>query len=1513
MADLKNVVLLFNNTLYKEIDIDSYESNELLFGNFDTADIYIKLDVNLKFSFKLLKNNDYWEISDGENVYFLINSIKVNRKKLVHGDQISVKLTSNKLELFKINFFIDFSSGKENYDKIVYFENKDKISIGSDDSNDICITDKLVDKHHCSIKLSNGIYTLTDENSRYSVYINGKKVNSIAKLSINDFIIICGYKFLFMGDRLLINNYSNMIIINGLKVGLNKAAKTSLQYPEFIRNARYMYNLPEEKVKLIAPPKKDKKPSFEMFLSVIPTIGMMILALSLRGGGTSSIYYVGMVVIMLISTTLMFVIRYRKTNQKLKERNKNYISYMNKQEKKIANLYNEQRRISNILSPNIEESIDIVNSFNNRLWEKDLNDDDFLSITLGKGTVGTSFEVEIPEEKWGETEDDLILMPRKIKEKYESLDDMPINVNLYEEKGVAIVGEKRFLNEFIKSIIIQIVTFQYYEDVKIALVCPDEDRKYWDWMRWLPHVWSDDKKVRFLGLGETASHNIMSVLAKYLEAYKEAASSSGSKKVKSKPHFVFIVTDPELLQQEKVSKYLDDVDCEGCTPIYLYEQFEKTPKNCTALVKLKSSEDGELIHFSNAEKITEFKYSLASLKDYESFARRIAPIYVRKSYTDNSLPKSITFYDLYKVNSSREIPILRSWNNNAVYKHIKAPLGVDTAGNIISLDLHEKYHGPHGLVAGTTGSGKSELLQTLIASLAINYHPHEINFILIDYKGGGMANLFEKLPHLVGTITNLDGRGINRSLVAIKSELKRRQMIFKKAEVNHIDSYIKLYKDGKVSEAIPHLIIIADEFAELKRDQPEFMQELVSTARIGRSLGVHLILATQKPSGVVNNQIWSNSKFKLCLKVQDASDSKEVIKSDLAANIVEPGRAYLQVGNNEIFELFQSAWSGAKVYEDDNLSKNDIEISKVSIEGIREVIYSSANKDEDRPFITQLDDVINTVAYVCRKNGINRLPGPWLPELKKLIYLEDLLIQSEEDTSDNITCKVGFIDDPEGQKQYPLELDLTQRGNILIIGGSGYGKTTFIQTVIMSLARKYSPKEVNMYILDFGTRVLKTYEELPHVGGVVLKDDEEKLVRLIRLLRKEIENRKNLFSKVGAVSLKSYKEATGAELPQIVVLIDNFIGLKEMYDSMEDEIGFIAREGLTLGISTIVATNAYGNIRYKIISNFNDFFAFTCQDNSEYSSMFGSYKVSPSDVKGRVLCKYDRIMEAQICMPIKQDNYLEGVRKLKEFIKESNEKFDNRAKKIPSMPAILNRAYFNSFNLKSNVVPLGISYEDIEEEFVDLNENQFVIVTGAEKSGKSNFLKCVAANLEGENSITYIIDSSKRALRNTSEMNNVKYLNTPNDVEAALDEIRTELENRSEVMKEKLFANDDKFDAYTEFKKLTVIIDNVKDFVSYCSKEYIQVINDLMVKYKDVNVSLFICGVDSEIKDLQFAQPFIKKIKEYQYGICFGDLENQKIFDVFLKYGRKKEKLSIGDGFLIKKGKFKLIKTPNFD
>ena len=401
---------------------------------------------------------------------------------------------------------------------------------------------------------------------------------------------------------------------------------------------------------------------------------------------------------------------------------------------------------------------------------------------------------------------------------------------------------------------------------------------------------------------------------------------------------------------------------------------------------------------------------------------------------------------------------------------LKAPIGIDSSGRIIDLDIHERFHGPHGLIAGSTGSGKSELIITYILSLAVNYHPDDVSFILIDYKGGGLTGAFEKrnikLPHLVGTITNIDTVGLQRALTSIQSELRRRQRIFYDARTltneGTIDiyKYQRLYHQGIVTKPVPHLLIICDEFAELKQQQEEFLDELISVARIGRSLGVHLILATQKPAGIVNDQIRSNSKFGICLKVQEREDSIDVIKRPDAAEIKKVGQFYLQVGNNEYFVLGQCAWSGAPYYPTSKLKKkisNSIEFVSDIGAVIKEVDNGSVAIQN-----SQGEELTNVVEYLYKLAESEQIKTEqlWLNSIPETIYIDNIKNKYKyKQKAEGIEIAIGEFDDPYNQRQGILTLDLMNQGNILVYGNAESGKENLLSTIIYECIDSYTPED----------------------------------------------------------------------------------------------------------------------------------------------------------------------------------------------------------------------------------------------------------------------------------------------------------------------------------------------------------------------------------------------------------------------------------------------------------------------
>jgi len=501
--------------------------------------------------------------------------------------------------------------------------------------------------------------------------------------------------------------------------------------------------------------------------------------------------------------------------------------------------------------------------------------------------------------------------------------------------------------EIMKVMTLDLCARQYYSDVRLAYIFGELEASRASWVRWLPHVTNDSLGTRNIVCDDESRNSLFEYLYVELTARQQTKNAY--------PRFVVFVMDDYGLKSHPMSKFIESAKDYGFTFIFFEEKQELLPQGCNEIITLQAGKPtGTLSQVNNINQKCEFVYQPVTDEQMQRVALTLSPIYSEEVSLENSLTKNITLFELLGIVSPHDINLADNWKRAAVYRSMAAPLGVKSKNETVYLDLHESAHGPHGLVAGTTGSGKSELLQSYIISMAILYHPYEVSFVIIDFKGGGMANQFRNLPHLVGAITNIDGAAIQRSLKSIKAELQKRQRLFAEADVNKIDDYMKLFKSGAISTPLPHLIIVVDEFAELKAQQPEFMDELISAARIGRSLGVHLILATQKPSGQVNEQIWSNSKFQLCLKVATPQDSNEVIKSPLAAEIREPGRAYLRVGNNEIFELFQSAYSGGPSIIDFSGVKS-FSINEVNAIGKRTLVFEQKKSGGGKKSESQLD------------------------------------------------------------------------------------------------------------------------------------------------------------------------------------------------------------------------------------------------------------------------------------------------------------------------------------------------------------------------------------------------------------------------------------------------------------------------------------------------------------------------------------------------------------------------------
>ena len=1052
------------------------------------------------------------------------------------------------------------------------------------------------------------------------------------------------------------------------------------------------------------------------------------------------------------------------------------------------------------------------------------------------------------------------------------------SLRLYKDiNAVGIVGALEYRYSIFKNTIIDIAARQYFKDVKMVFVAQESNADKIYWLRMLPQVYVDEQKIKTV-VTDDESKNIV---FEYL--YKELTLRQQTKKHDN--HIVIFLFDEYGFKSHPISKFVEKAKDLGVTFVFFGATTADIPLGCERLISLTGANSGCLMLTEDNSKATEFTYTPLSTEDAKKIVDLMAPVYSEEISLEGTLTKSISMFEMLNILAVDDINLEERWKTSEVYKSMAAPLGVSKSG-MVYLDLHDKAHGPHGLVAGTTGSGKSEILQTYILSMATLFHPYEVGFVIIDFKGGGMVNQFKNLPHLMGAITNIDGKEIDRSLKSIKAELQKRQRLFAEAEVNHIDQYIRKFKGGEVEIPLPHLIVMVDEFAELKAEQPEFMKELISAARIGRSLGVHLILATQKPSGQVNEQIWSNSKFKLCLKVQSQEDSNEVIKSPLASEIKEPGRAYLQVGNNEIFELFQSAYSGAPEKMDDNAIK-EFSIKSVSSCGKRTPVYVQKRKQADGINTTQLDAIVEYVNLYSQKEGIERLPNICLPPLEKSISVpKELVVKGN-------SYPIGIYDDPDTQYQGEAYFDF-DADNTIIVGASQTGKTNLLQLIVREIASQKRANEVSFYIIDFGSMILNNFEKLNHVGGVVLSSEEEKLKNLFKLLLQELDARKEKLMSVGVSSISSYNEAGYNDIPHLYVILENFAVFRELYaDKYEDDFLFIAREGITYGISLIVTATTTSGFGYKYMSNFANHIALTCNDNSEYSNLFDRCRTEPSNIPGRVLVCFNKVIyEAQTYLSFDGEKEIDRISAIKAFIAEQNDRnVGLRAKRIPEVPDILDQSYiYDNFAVNvQNQIAVSLNYQQVEPVYFDITSMPQLALVGKLTTNMIGFEKALINEIKmsyfDRPADVYIIDSLSRDLMGYAEEPFVEeYSIDYSMLSTIFEDITSQLEERySEVVEEGLEVLDNK-------PLLFVLINNTNaiEYIS-TSKEIMSMYTSIVSKYKAMKVMLVFGGINDEAIGYSSGD-LLKKIKENKNAMIFTNLAEHKVFDIPAAFIRANKK-----------------------
>lgn len=1211
------------------------------------------------------------------------------------------------------------------------------ITIGRADDCGIVVRSNYVSRRHATLIWNGSEWRVQDTNSTNGVFVNNRRVQDTA-LCYGDSIFIMGLKIVVGYGFISINDGNDRAIIQSPYVHLMSAEKdVAYTYPKKGNTGSegFFNRLPRERELIKADPIIFDNPPPSMGNNQIPFL-LRMGSPALMGGRAlmTGNYFMAATSMIMPFLTQGFTEKERKEYEK--QRNEKYRAYLDAKRDQISKECMEEKRI---LEKTYPETASIASwpESKRRLWERRNVDDDFLTVRIGRGDYPMLAPYDCDEERFNIEEDELEKEMRSITSQPAWLKNAPVLASLTKDYVCGILGSTEQIRTFVQNMMLQIILTHSPDEVKIVLLCDEAEARYYEQFRFQKHMRNDDFSMRFMATNIVEAARISGYLSEQIED-SIGKKTELQKILKERAFYVVFALDKKLYDAVEAMK--DVLKQDSCVGVALVAGFPELPKECTKVFQLKPSQNMTTYIKEPDHYPEQFIIDALDEKKKATTLMKMASINVPSSSAAYLLPKTVTFLEMFGVGKVEHLAPLRRWTENNPVKSLAVPVGVGTDGEVFMLDLHQKRQGPHGLVAGTTGSGKSEFLITYILSLAVNFSPNEVAFLLIDYKGGGLAGAFYDdvqklyLPHVIGTITNLDGAAIQRSLISINAELKRRQRVLNEAKsitnagTMDIYDYQRLYRAGRLKKPMPHLFIISDEFAELKAQQPEFLNELISTARIGRSLGVHLILATQKPAGVVNDQIVSNTKFRVCLRVADKADSMDMLKRPEASELRDTGRFYLQVGNNEYFALGQSAWCGAAYEPSEEPPKSiDESISVIDPTG-QAVLTLKPEVKKAKTEIKQLVATVKMLAETAVHEGI-AMQRLWMDPLESKVSLEDMERTTKE--LPPFTVLAGVIDDPEQQTRHTLTINLLKSKNIFILGESGSGKTTFLKTILYGVMRNYSPQEISFYIMDLSGRSLTAFRTAPHCGAALHDENEADFDRLLSMLRDTIDERKKLFEEIGVADYESYlasKDHISQQLPLMLVVIDNYAGLTNFKKGNDYQYNFnqYLKEGLSYGIRYIITATHSNEVNTRAKQELTTRFALQLKDKYEYGEALNvrcSYM--PPSVPGRGMCMYNESpLEFHVAMLRPDDTAREINALIQKMGEEIAERYPTEAY-ATELPVVQEDQEYEQFciGVPNNRIPLGYSMKDAKKISIPLKQAGFLSLYFGNTDGRKKILQ----------------------------------------------------------------------------------------------------------------------------------------------------------------------------------------------
>ena len=987
--------------------------------------------------------------------------------------------------------------------------------------------------------------------------------------------------------------------------------------------------------------------------------------------------------------------------------------------RRLASLADDERRRRHGAYPDPAEILRRAHLPSTTLWERRPAHPDFLRLRAGVGDVPWSppvaeagLRTEVPEE-----------LTQALSEA-SVLHGAPVPVDLAGGGVVGIVGDRAAALALARSLVCQATALHGPADLPVMVLASAETGPAWDWAKWLPHTRDAGGVGRMLSQDAELSTRLAEAHLRPANRNHADRVAAGAGERASGPTLLVVVDDESLIEGRRApTRSLLRGEGGSAAGVVIASTVDRLPAVCTTVIEM-TDPDGraDLALPQRGQRIAGFLAAGMADDTARDCARSLARFEDPElDLVGAGLPASIRLLALLELDESTPDAVLARWKGGGVDPRPAAPIGVAEDG-VFAVDL--VADGPHGLVGGTTGAGKSELLRSLVAGLAVSVDPDHLTFVLIDFKGGSAFDECARLPHTVGMVTDLDQHLAERALRCLEAELRHRERVLRDAGAVDLPDYLR----KGLPQPLPRLLVIIDEFATLKAELPEFIDALVGVAQRGRSLGVHLLLATQRPQGAISDNIRANTNLRIALRVQEKTDSTDVIDVPDAAGIprTAPGRAYVRLSPGEVVAIQTALSTG---------SRHEAALAPVDVAPF---VYGPAARppaappppdlgvaaagtasDPETEVETDLSVLVAAIGGAFARTGRPRPRRPWPDPLPGEVDLDALFDRAMAGTGAEqppAFVPLALADDPDAQAQYPVGWTPAE-GNLIVYGIGGSGTTTTLSSLALALARLHPADDVHIYALDFGAGELRALDPLPHVGAVILANERERQARLVRHLRAELDRRRQL----GAAALQGE--------PMILTLIDGWSAFAAEYNDLAgsavfEAFGRVFADGPEVRMCTAVAADRASAVPGQLASLVRQRMALRLADAYDYAGFGVRSTAVPEMVPGRALLAGSGQL-VQVARPA--DGVAAAVARL------------GARSAVPSRPPVpiaklatavgfAELATPAQLDARPWSVPIGIAERTLAAAGLVVYEGEHALVAGPARSGKSAALLTVAAS-----------------------------------------------------------------------------------------------------------------------------------------------------------------------------------------